>query len=366
MTASRGALPWVCASRCRLLRTDAFPAARRRGLLNAGRRTLACLWVACAASSALGAECDRRQSAGYRVLHADGDRAIAVWYPTAQPERLTDYAPGSFRGRIAKDAPASACPGTPLVLFSHGLGGCGIQSLYITEELARQGYVVAAPDHRDASLCSIEPGNATARRTAVPQPSFLEPQRWTDRTHIERRHDLLAAIDAVTSDAMLRRVVDAARIGAIGHSLGGYAVLGMAGAWPAWKHPAVHAVVAMSPYVTPFLAHDTLRAMNVPVMYQGAVFDWGITPTLEGQSGAYARTSPPRYFVKLNGGTHFDWTNLSCADQPDVATCLKVRPNAYWISRYAIAFLDRHLKGRSSDLLESNGAGLASYNFVLR
>jgi len=30
--------------------------------------------------------------------------------------------------------------------------------------------------------------------------------------------------------------------------------------------------------------------------------------------------------VKLNGGTHFEWTNLLCAGTPDVAACLKARP----------------------------------------
>lgn len=299
------------------------------------------------------------------MLHDDRGRPIAVWYPSAQPERLTDYAAGSFKGRIAKDAPALACSRTPLLLFSHGLGGCGLQSLFLTEELARHGYVVVAPDHRDASLCSIEPARAAAHRETVVQPSFLEPQRWTDRTHGDRRNDLLAAIDAVTNDARLVRVVDAARIGAIGHSLGGYAVLGLAGAWPAWKYHSVAAVVAMSPYVAPFLAHDTLRAMDVAVMYQGATFDFGITPSLEGSDGAYARTLAPKYFLKLNGGTHFEWTNLSCLDQQDVATCLKVRPNAAAISRYTIAFFDRHLKGKHSALLESSGTGLESYRFVL-
>jgi len=39
----------------------------------------------------------------------------------------------------------------PLVLFSHGLGGCALQTIFFTEELARHGYVVAAPDHADAA-----------------------------------------------------------------------------------------------------------------------------------------------------------------------------------------------------------------------
>ena len=39
----------------------------------------------------------------------------------------------------------------PLILFSHGLDGCGAQSKFLTEALAAHGYIVAAPDHADAT-----------------------------------------------------------------------------------------------------------------------------------------------------------------------------------------------------------------------
>ena len=58
-------------------------------------------------------------------------------------------------------------------------------------------------------------------------------------------------------------------------------------------------------------------------MYQGAQFDWGVTPNMEGQNGAFALSAAPKYFVKLAGGTHLEWTNLACMGQPSVAACLK-------------------------------------------
>jgi predicted dienelactone hydrolase len=160
--------------------------------------------------------------------------------------------------------------------------------------------------------------------------------------------------------------VDVKRIGAIGHSLGGYTVVGLAGGWPTWTLPQLKAVVALSPYVAPFVAHRTLDRLAAPVMYQGAQFDWGITPVLEGPTGAYAQSGAPKYYLKLKGGTHLEWTNFLCAGQPNVVACLKANRNAYLIDRYSIEFLDRYLKDKPAPALDSKGAGLEQYVFELR
>ena len=310
-------------------------------------------------------DCSGRQAAGYRVLAMDNGRKVAVWYPAAAREQPTPYSRSNngFMGSVAKDAPPAACPPVPLVLYSHGLGGCALQTLFFTEELARHGYVVAAPDHQDA-VCAIGSDELRFGNMRTDQ-SFLEPKRWNDRSEIDRLRDLRAVIRLIADDPQLGRAADVQRIGAVGHSLGGYTALAMAGGWPSWKHADVKAVLAFSPYVMPFVAHGTLARLNVPVMYQGAQFDWGITPSIEGAQGAYAVTAPPKYFAKLNGGTHFEWTNLVCTGQPNVVSCLKARPNAYLIDRYAIEFLDRHLKNKPAPILTTQGRNLQAYRFQL-
>jgi predicted dienelactone hydrolase len=251
------------------------------------------------------------------------------------------------------------------VLFSHGLGGCGLQSTFLTEELARRGYVVAAPDHADAATCGIDGEPLRMQNLRTEQP-LLEPARWTDRSEIGRLHDLRAAIAKVSSDAGLARIADTTRIGAVGHSLGGYAALAMGGAWPAWRTQEVKAVVALSPFAAPFIVHGTLPQLAVPVMYQGAQFDWGLTPALEGPKGAFATSPAPKYYVRLLGGTHVEWTNLGCLGTPSVAACLQARPNAALIARYAGEFLDRHLKNSPAPLLAAEGRGLEAYRFEVR
>lgn len=313
------------------------------------------------------ADCGGRQSAGYRVLELESGRKVAVWYPAAAPEQPHAYTRSNngFMGSVAQDAAPAACPRVPLVLFSHGLGGCALQTVFFTEELARHGYVVAAPDHADAATCGIGDEGLRLRNLRTDQ-SFLDPRRWNDQSEIGRLNDMRAVMRLVADDAELGRIADVKRVGAVGHSLGGYTVVGMAGGWPSWKTPEVKAALAFSPYVLPFIAQGSLAKLGVPVMYQGAQFDWGITPSLEGANGGYAVTSAPKYFVKLRRGTHFEWTNFTCGGQPDVVSCLKARPSAYLITHYGIAFLDRHLKNKPSPGLAAGGRGLEAYEFELR
>jgi hypothetical protein len=96
-------------------------------------------------------------------------------------------------------------------------------------------------------------------------------------------------------------------------------------------------------------------------MYQGADFDVGITPFLEGPSGAYQESNAPKYFVKLRGGNHFTWTNFICSKQETVSSCIAGNTNAQLINSYSFAFLNTYLKHQRSQLLTSEGAGLAAY-----
>jgi hypothetical protein len=60
---------------------------------------------------------------------------MAVWYPTLEKELPYSYSRGAT-GSVALHAPAAQHQQYPLILFSHGWGGCGTQSVFLTEELA--------------------------------------------------------------------------------------------------------------------------------------------------------------------------------------------------------------------------------------
>ncbi len=243
--------------------------------------------------------------------------------------------------RVALWKPAGAAPpeGYPVILFSHGLLGCGTQSLALTEGLAQGGYLVLSPDHRDAACGARERRRHFETPSALwSQEPFFDPTAWSETTYRDRAADLEAILDTVTKAGTFQGVpINPDRIGLAGHSLGGYTVLGLAGAWPSWKDSRVKAVLAVSPYCTPYIRKGDLSHLDVPVMYQGGTLDFGVTPYVRRRGGAYDLTSAPKFYVEFHGASHFAWTNLSKSYQPTILA-------------YALAFFDRYLKGEADPL----------------
>ncbi len=212
---------------------------------------------------------------------------------------------------VAVWKPAGAAPegGFPLVVFSHGFGGCNTQSVFLMEALASAGYLVVAPNHADASCGAARHARSAGWR---PEEPFQKAQAWSDATYKDRRADIEAVLQAVLSAKSFQGVpVDTGRVGIAGHSLGGYTALGVAGAWASWKDPRIKAVLALSPYNTPFIAKGDLGHMNVPAMIQGGTLDFGISPTVRRTGGAYDRSSGPKYYVEFQGAGHLAWTDLN-------------------------------------------------------
>jgi alpha-beta hydrolase superfamily lysophospholipase len=182
------------------------------------------------------------------------------------------------------------CGKFPLIVFSHGLAGCGVQSIFFTETLTRQGYVVAAPDHQDATLCHVAGTGGTPSTTS--EPLILDPQLWTDTTYVDRRDDVETAI-RLMSRGMWSDVSDLQEVGVAGHSLGGYTALGVVVGWIILEDARIKVALLFSPYSLPFSIKTMLGNIHVPLTYQGADGDIGITPFLEGPSGRTpSRTCP--------------------------------------------------------------------------
>jgi len=250
-------------------------------------------------------------------------RSVVVWRPKATQS-------ASERG--------------PVIIFSHGFGGCATQSRFLTEALADHGYWVFAPNHKDAR-CGQRGG------AARPEEPLRNPEKWSDRTYVDRADDVRAVLDAIGKEPDLATRVDLTGIGLVGHSLGGYTVVGLAGAWPAWKMSGIKAVLALSPYAQPFLAHGTLGGLAAAVMYQGGTLDLGITPSLRKARGVYDSSPKPKYFVEFSGVGHFAWTNLRATMHDRILD-------------YSIAFLDHYIRGLpASDLLTKPISGVSGLRY---
>jgi alpha-beta hydrolase superfamily lysophospholipase len=216
----------------------------------------------------------------------------------------------------------------PVVIFSHGFHGCATQSRFLMEAFASAGYIIFAPNHRDATC-----HGGKAKWIDRPQMPFRKPQTWNETSFQDRAEDIRRLIEAIRADDRFRERADWSRLGLAGHSLGGYTVLALAGAWPGWKLSNVKAVLALSPYTQPFLLHDTLASLSAPVMYQGGTWDYGVTPVIHKSKGAYDRSSEPKYYVEFDRMGHFAWTDIGR------------RKARKAIIAYSLTFMNYYVKG---------------------
>lgn len=147
---------------------------------------------------------------GFRdiAVEAEGEKlTVALWYPTAQRSGRT--VAGPFAMAATRGAPVGAGR-HGLVLISHGTGGGRLNHRDTAIRLARGGYVVAAPEHAGDSWRDDRYSGTSAN--------------W-----IRRPKQMSATLDRLLGDPEFGPRIHPGRIGAVGHSAGGYTVLAMIG-----------------------------------------------------------------------------------------------------------------------------------------
>ncbi|MBX5496324.1 MAG: hypothetical protein IRZ15_13415 [Bryobacteraceae bacterium] len=294
--------------------------------------------------------CSVALGAGYRVMSFGGTETH-VWYPTTSPQSSYDYNE-RISGSVARSGNLANCDRFPLVVFSHGYCGSAIQTVFLTEELARRGYVVAAPNH-------VDPDCGSSNNAAPQEPPLTSYQEWSDQTYTKRRDDVRRVLDGMLADPQFASIIDPEKIGGIGHSLGGYTIFGLAGGWESWYEPRIKAALLLSPYLHAYRYNNRISAVRIPLMYQsgGTDGDRFVTQSLTGEDnnpkGAiYQLSNRPKFYGIVGGAGHFAWTNISCQGQP-VAECVKNVPNVRTINTYSFDFLDRYLKQQERPALFS-------------
>ena len=221
----------------------------------------------------------------------------------------------------------------PVIIFSHGFHGCATQSRFLMEAFASAGYLVFAPNHQDA-VCN----GGKARWLDRPDLSFRRPEIWNENAYRNRAEDIHRLIEGIREDGRFRTLADLSRLGLAGHSLGGYTVLGLAGAWPSWRLGGVKAVLALSPYSQPFVRRRSLSGLSAPVMYQGGELDFGITPMLRKSMGSYDSSPEPKYYVEFKKAAHFAWTDIGISAHEAIIA-------------YSLAFMNHYVKADPPDSL---------------
>ena len=160
--------------------------------------------------------------AGWRPFDAPAQNSsqqaihVVLFYPTQDSAKSIPMGP--FTPTVAINGKPDAIV-KGLIVLSHGTGGAELNHTVLAEALARNGYLVAAIKHpgdnwQDQSLFSVGGGYY-----------FSERPRQASRV-----------IDAILSDPEWKPRISAdahgPRVGAVGHSAGGYTVLALAGGTP--------------------------------------------------------------------------------------------------------------------------------------
>ena len=221
---------------------------------------------------------------GHLIDRARGGRELpfVVWFPKAE---------------------ASNCP---LILYSHASYGHARQSAYLATHLASHGYVVAAADHTGNTATEFA---ERAKRLAAGEIGARTPEEaeeYVRQIIADRVPDLRSLLEHVLSGAVaeISGRIDARRIGLVGWSFGGWAVL----ATPEVDE-RISAVVALAPAGNsrplPGIIPATLTfawKREVPVLFLVAERD-RFTP-LPGQHELFERTPSERRMFILRGADH--------------------------------------------------------------
>lgn len=231
---------------------------------------------------------------------------IDVWYPAdaadaqiAEPSSY-DLVFAGLESQVALDGPAVAGGEPfPLLVFSHGSLGIRFQSFFLTETLASHGFVVAAVDHA---------GN-TAQDLVF---DTLEP---FEQNVVNRPQDVSFTITAMlgqsaNSGGLFSGRIDAQRIGALGHSFGGYTVMATSsGIDGVAADVRVKAIAPFAPAST-ILSDAELQSITVPTLILGGTAD--ITTPVEPQSSRPFEliSAAERSRVDIIDAGHQSFTNV--------------------------------------------------------
>jgi len=330
-----------------------------------------------------------------------------VWYP-ARPGTAAE--PYIYNTRVKGHAVLDALPNAdaapyPLIVFSHGMGGCAPQHVFFNENLASYGYVVIAPDHDEASMCHIqgEPQISASRLTwSVLKNSFNLSKVVIDLFGPEmanreydfsyRPAEIKAAIDTALEwnrdpGHFLNRMIEEERIGLAGHSLGGYTGL-MVGGMPflceeqkpsgescslegigldyfpdpccfdyifeadpyEMRDPRVKAIFIMSPAILYSRIPEAAAQLQIPVMLVNG--DEFFEVPWEPVVAVYENAPAPKYLVRLKKVDHMTAAESTMAIDlarlvfPGFRSHFKDKAQAY--KDLSAAFFNRYLKDDDS------------------
>jgi predicted dienelactone hydrolase len=195
-------------------------------------------------------------------------------------------------------------------VFSHGNNGIRIQSLFFYGHLASHGYVVATPDHHGNTFVDSLLG-------------VVDPTAFANRPR-----DMSFVIDQMLqldgeAGGRFSGAIDPDRIGASGHSFGGYTTFALATV-PIVGTPTdgrVKAILPQAPAAVlgdvPLFTDQAFGALTIPTLIVGGSID-NTTPFEANQQWPFDLLPEGAAVVglaRIDGGGHFTFSNFCDVDR---------------------------------------------------
>ncbi len=286
--------------------------------------------------------------------------------------------------------PQTPATSVPVIVISHGVAEDRQTFAYLAEHLASYGFAVVNLQH--------PVGNADSLRQyfsgLAPAPAATEL--------LDRPRDVSFVLDELQrqkpSHANLQSL-DLQQVGVIGHSLGGYTALGLAGATIDFdqvkrncnpnrslnlstllqcranelkpgnyqlQDPRIKAIFAINPLGSTMFGQRGISQINLPVFLMGGSDDI-FTPAVPEQIYPFTwLKTPDKYLAVLEKGTHFSAQAISTNAQVIPVPTSLLGPNPAIAQTYAkalsLAFFQTYLANRREFHTYLNAAYATSIN----
>jgi dienelactone hydrolase len=271
---------------------------------------------------------------------------------------------GVIRSNATVDVPALPVA-SPVALLAHGWTGFRTIQSDLAEQLASEGWVVVAADHRFGALVTTFPdGRADLFDSeALPEFGTVAASDYAQRSRAlvtTFAEDLAFILRSLTDEppAMLEGRLDLSRVAMLGHSTGGGAALQACAA-----EDRCAAAVGFDPWVEPVTPELLGTGTGRPILSLRTE-DWIDRPNeavLQDLHAAQRASRSPEGLVRFDGALHRDYTLIGAispaarflgpaGETPDRETR---RATIAWTSR----FLDHHVRGVGPDPLADPPAG---------
>lgn len=320
----------------------------------------------CVLAAGTPAEGGKRHKIGYRLAAiaraGDSPLVVAVWYPARAGSGGVTYRLPI--GVMTSDASANVRPAKgpfPLVIWSHGGGGCATMGAAFAEALAEQGFVVAGPDHHDEFI-GARSDRVVARESGHNRRWMAWANRISRGARVKYAHrpaEVRATIDYLlkatadrTSD--FYRLVDGEKIGIMGVSFGAWTTQAVAGFIPRYCDERIKAAIPIAG--NPGRRKTGFADVRIPLMLvfgenETTVFlDPDSSSKTEGMVRDFQTAHPPKVLVGIAaakhlhfGGAGMSGRRLRSMRQPSSVAVRRNDPVIATVNRYSVAFFRRYL-----------------------